>query len=572
MTTEMSIYVIDLTVVPTIISCTEAQPNCIELPSTTVAAIASTTSTSRATADPNHRHQSIPTSSQQYHKHHCSYSSKCLRAMQWCYFQNIENYKEFYKDLRWPGNNQHCPALSTLCWIATICLPCTVMGVLITATGAAAVVSVMCSVLCSAVALASLGYCMLITVLCVAVICVLVGELTCSTLDYCIALFWRLALFHRLYDSLVVISVTALKSISVYIACCCTMFIVAASGYCMLTTVVGAAVMTVLMRTLACHILDHCMPMSWRLAPLSHLYYIFISVGTAALTGMGVLMACFSTIYILAAERVCCRSVNAEYRHRQSARFQMHKKTEAVQLQRRTDRHKNRRQRNRGKHWMVEHWNDQTPEPAQVHVSVQHPDVGPFRFETMVPVTQSIEEFMRNTGLTNAIVMRSDSHTVLTPARTFRDYGFMAGSVISLRATFMQRNDGLLGGGSCDFVTQSGRACAEPSVEGVYCRQHAHPLCAIVELGNECEQLGASPSLAVMHARARMLLDQLNDLAEPDEPLALSDIISRLDSFNRLREFYRAQLLQALQLRQGTAQFAHRSVLSRPAVPMRCTD
>jgi hypothetical protein len=444
------------------------------------------------------------------------------------------------------------------------------MGVLTTATVSAAVISVLCSVLCSAVAFASLGYCMLIIVLCVAVICVLVGELTCSTLDYCIPLFWRLAPLPRLYDSVVGIGVAALKSISVFIACCCTMFTFAASGYCMLATVVGASVVIVLMRTLTCRILDDCMPLSWRLTPLSRLYYVLISVGTAALTGMGVFIACFSTMFILAVEAVFCRSGNANYRHRQSACSQIDRKTKALRLQRRTDQHKNQRQRNRGRQWMARHWNE--PEPAQVHVSIQHPDVGPFRFETMVPVTQSIAQFMKTTGLTNAIVMTSDSHTVLIPARTFDDYGFMAGSVICLRATFMQRNDGLLGGAQCEFVTQSGRACAEPSVKGVYCEHHGHPLRAIVELGNECEQLGASANLAVMHARAGILLDQLNDLAVPDEPRALSDTISRLASFNRLREFYRAQLLHALQLRQGTAQFVHRSVLSRPAVPMRCTD
>jgi hypothetical protein len=117
--------------------------------------------------------------------------------------------------------------------------------------------------------------------------------------------------------------------------------------------------------------------------------------------------------------------------------------------------------------------------------------------------------------------------------------------VISLRTTFTAEDDGFLSGSTCE-------SCDEPSVDGVHCRHHAHPLRSIVELGHECDRLKMSVSLVDLLARARVLLDRLSVMPAPDEPKALSPSMSTLEPFHRLREFRRAQLLHALEIGEGT--------------------
>jgi tetrahydromethanopterin S-methyltransferase subunit C len=569
MTTDMIIPPIGLAVVPTNLSCPIPPPIHIKLGSTSVTSFASPTTTIPSNAYRRYCHQSQHNPHYQYYKQHLSYSSKCHRAIQWCHFQQIEKNEHFHLKIKWPGNGRHFLPLSTICWIATVCplsvcwwmatvcFPWTVFSVLATATAALATAAVT-SVLCSATALLALCYCMLMSVLCAVVICILLGELTCRILDRCIPLMLATS--------------TAAVAAGAVMIVVCTAVVLVALGYCMFTTLLCATVSCSLVVKVTCRTLDRCIPIVRPLTPLSRLYRGLITVSSAALTCMAVFATCWCTLCLLAAEagpRMCiiiaakavwCRSSNA------SARFKKDRKLQACKIQKRADQHKNKRQRSRGRQWIREHWNDKKHAPARVHVSIQHPDVGPFRFETVVPVTQTVQEFVKSTGLSNAIVRTSDSHTVLTPARTFADYGFMPGSVICLRATFMPHNAGLLGGASCEFVSEGGISCEEPAADDAYCEHHAHPLRGIVELGNECDRLDTVVSFTAMQARATILLDQLNAMAVPDEPLALSAHMSWLDSFNRLRDFRRAQLVYALQPRQGTRHAAHRSVHSRPAL------
>jgi hypothetical protein len=415
-----------------------------------------------------------------------SYSRKCHRALEWCYFQHIESSKEFYLDLRWPGNRGRLLPLSTFCWIATLCLPWTVFSFVAVVTPAALTIGALLCGLCSAVAFVAVGYFMFVIALCSAVIFILLGEMTCRTLDYRI-------------------------------------------------------------------------PLGRRLRPLSRLYYGLVISSSAAMTGLGVFFACYSTMCVLAVEAgsqlfrivfriarkaICCGSRREEHQ-RQSAWSDTEMKLAAVKVQKRADRHKNKTQRARGMAWIRQHCHDKHHAPVTVHVSIQHPDMDPFRLETTVPVSQTIQQFCQTTGLSNTIVRTIDSHTVLTPLDTFGDYGCLPGSVIYLRTTFMPEDDELLSGSTCE-------SCDEPSVDGVHCRHHAHPLRSIVVLGHECDRLKMSVTLVDMLARARVLLDRLSVMPAPDEPKALSQSMSTLEPFHRLREFRRAQLVHALEIGEGT--------------------
>jgi hypothetical protein len=462
------------------------------------------------------------------------------------------------------------------------------MSIVAACSGVLLSVLVVCSAQTSLALSLTLGYSLLVTILCLAVIGVLLGELVCRVLDggivllgqvasrilkCCIPILRRLTPLSRLYHMFVLITcvIAALTSMGVQNVWWTNMPL-QALGCC----VFSVAVIGVLLGELASRMLDYgivllvvlayrtlaaCIAMFRRLTPLSRMYSIMARSTDVLLDTVVALFACGSVMLVLAAEAgpgtfmvaagaVGFRPWNARCRPRASARSQ-ETKVKLLKAQKRMDKHKNSAQRKRGKQWISQNWSHETATPALVHVSIQHPDVGPFRFETTFPVTGTINDFLLTTGLAAAVVKTWDSHTMLIGVRTFADYGFLPGSVITLHATFMQHPEGLLGGATCEFISEGGSACQEPTADGVYCLQHAHPLREIVQLGDECDRLDTVASLGDMQARAQLLLDKLNALALPDEPLALTGRRSTLSSFTRLRQLRREQLTHALQLQES---------------------
>jgi hypothetical protein len=552
MTPNKNMPVSCLTVAKNIDFCPITQPIAKELTNTTMIMIDHHTNQTARTTYHQYQHHNKHGHLDDDNRQHLgpniasSLSRKCHQALEWCYFQHMESSKQFHLDLRWPGNHGQLLPFSTFCWIATLCLPWTVFSFVAVATPAALTIGAFLCGLCSAVAFAAVGYFMLAIALCSAVIWVLLGEMTCRTLDHCIPLGRRLRPLSRMYYGLLISSSAAMTVIGVFIACYSTM--------CVLAVEAGSELFRIVGKAICCG--------SRREDRLSRMYYGLVISSSAAMTGIGVFVACYSTICVFAVEAgsqlfrlavkpIWCGSRREEHQE-QSALSDTEMKLAALKLQKRADRHKNKKQRSRGIQWVREHFNDSHHAPLTVHVSIQHPDLGPFRLETTVPVSQTIQEFCQTTGLSNAIVRTADSHKVLTPSNTFEDYGCLPGSVIYLRTTIMADDDGLLVGSTCEFVKQSGTACGEPSVDGVHCRHHAHPLRSIMELGHECDRLKMFVTLVDMHAKASVLLDRLNVMPAPDEPMALSESMSTLEPFHRLREFRRAQLVHALQIGEGT--------------------